>query len=234
MSIAPVRFIVPNQAARLQMHPKKIIWGISLTLLLSLTFYSPLPANAQPPQDPPITGSGKSRSNTANSKPYLLSDVWALTLKHQRAYKSHFTPELITCLMWEESGFRLIQNPTSPAVGFGQIMPATLREVNKHFGTKLTPQDLLNSPDSSVKATVLTLELMWNWKKNKEAALLAYAGGIRNHRYVRKWLNAEPRMIQARYQSLSSGIGSAHLSDEFLDAFHLCSQPGFHPTDIAD
>ncbi len=216
------------------MHHKKYLWGLFL-LVLGLVFAVPHSVQAQPPLDSSGNNAAKFINKDAGSRPFLLSDVWALTRKHQRTYKSHFTTELLTCLMWEESGFRLIRNSRSGAAGFGQILPSTLAEVNEKFGTNLTPADLLNSPDSSVKATVLTLELMWDWKQDKEKALLAYAGGVRNYRYVRKWLNAEPHMIAARFTPFTTrDMTTAHLSDEFIDAMHLCSQPGFHPDTIAD
>jgi hypothetical protein len=216
------------------MHHKIYILGIALSILAVLCIAHPHPAVAQSPHEAPVTRAGSNPSNLS-ARSFLLSDVWALTVKHQRRYNSHFSTELITCLMWEESGFRLVQNPTSKATGFGQIMPSTLKAVNKRFGTKLTPADLLNSPDSSIKATVLTLELMWQAKKNKVDALMSYAGGPRNYRYVRKWLNAEPEMLKARNESIASAdVSKSHSKQELLDAMHLCSQPGFDPRVISD
>ncbi len=212
------------------MHHRKIIWGITLFVL---SFVSPLPAIAQSPSSQhiaPIVQTGNlSRSNSLQQF-YSFQYVWTLLLKHQRARASHFSPELLACLMWEESGFRLVENQTSGALGFGQILPSTLREVNKRYKTNFTRAQLLSSPDASVEATVLTLEMMWAWKKNKRDALIAYAGGMRNYNSVRKWLAAEPQMLQARWADASLiSHTRANASAQMVNALKICSQSGFEP-----
>ncbi len=161
---------------------------------------------------------------------YSFSEIWSLIVKYQRARTSHFSTELIACLMWEESGFRLVENPESHALGFGQILPSTLAEINKRYKTNFSRTQLLASPDASVEATVLALEMMWTWKKNKSGALVAYAGGMRNYNAVRKWLAAEPKMVQARWH-VAARLPQTRASaqQQLIDALAVCSQPGFDP-----
>lgn len=200
-------------------------------------FVSPLPANAQVPATPdlaPVVALGKTSPSNPN-KIYSFPEIWTLINKHQRARSSHFSPELVACLMWEESGFRLVENRESGALGFGQILPSTLREINKRYKTNFTRAQLLASPDANVEVTVLALELMWNWKKEKTAALLAYAGGSRNSNIVRKWLNAEPHLIRARWHDAALvSFTRESASRQMIDALKMCSQPGFDPQVLFD
>lgn len=217
------------------MHQNKLIWGLLAVALLFSSFLSPLPANAQSPDILHFTEPGRPVKNTRQTKTYPFDQVWPLILKHQRTHQSHFSPELVACLMWEESGYRLVQNDQSRALGFGQIMPATLTAINKRFKTQFTRYDLLNSPDKSVEATVLALELAYSWKRNKVAALVAYAGGFQNYRTIAKWITAEPEMVKARAANTwTAHLVTAHSKTEIVDALHLCSQPGFHPQVLFD
>ena len=161
-------------------------------------------------------------------------DMWALILKYQRKHSSHFSPELIACLFWEESGFRMVEHPVSGAMGFGQVLPSTLRAVNKRFGTDFTPSDLLTSREASAEAAVLALELAWEWKRDKAEALAAYAGGASNQRIVRRWLAAESAMLQGRIPYGSSFGLQSYVEHHQIRALRLVSQPGFDPQIIFD
>lgn len=223
-----------NPVAQVLMHQTKYLWGI-LVVLLTLLLSSPRTADARSPDIGIDTKSIERIQSLRQAKSYPFDEVWALIQKHQRAHKSHFTPELVACLMWEESGYRLVENDQSRALGFGQVMPATLAAINKRFKTKFTRNDMLTSPDKSVEATILALELAYSWKRNKVAALVAYAGGFQNYRTIAKWITAEPRMIQARAAGVQSANQvSSHAKPAIVDALHLCSQPGFHPQTIFD
>lgn len=209
------------------MHYTKYIWGI---LVLGLVLCSPLPANARAPDAIPAVELGASLSGQPNPKVYAFSQVWTLIVKSQRAHASHFTPELVACLIWEESGFQLVENAHSHALGFGQVMPSTLDGINKRYKTNFTRTQVLTSPDASVEATVLALELAYEWKQDKTGALLAYAGGMQNYRVVQKWLAAEPGMIQARWMDASSSGGlRANAAAQLAAAMRPCSQPGHDP-----
>lgn len=226
---------MPYPFAQVTMHPKKQYWGwLVVALFLSIVF-SPLPANAESPDALESTRPGSPVETSRQAKTFPFDQVWHLILKHQRTHASHFSPELVACLMWEESGYRLVENDQSRALGFGQIMPATLSAINKRFKTNFSRTDLLTSPDKSVEATILALELAYSWKRNKVAALVAYAGGFQNYRTVAKWITAEPEMVKARAAySWSARLATAHSETEIVDALHLCSQPGFHPQVLFD
>lgn len=235
---------------------KHILWG---TLLFGLTVVSPLPALAQSPNQPPPastshaahtqppdTGNAPQNKISApcsvpcgeppplTSRNYSFQEVWALIIKHQRARASHFTPELVACLMWEESGFRLAENPKSHALGFGQLLPSTLGAVNKRYNTRFTRTQVLSVPEASVEATVLALELAWSWKKNKLDALTAYAGGTRNYKAVRRWIAAEPVMIQAGMPAVEDQLILIESQGSLIRGLQICSQPGFDPRKLFD
>ncbi len=194
---------------------------------------TPLSKSASKPASKPATNAasaGKLAAPRPKLKTYAFSEIWTLIENYRRVHRSHFSAELIGCLIWEESGFRLAENPTSGALGFGQILPSTLREVNKRYKKTFTRAQLLTAPEASVEATVLTLELMWAWKKEKTASLLAYAGGMRNYNSVRKWLTAEPLMLQARWAERAPAADTRGAANaQMVNALKICSQPGFDP-----
>lgn len=209
------------------MHHTKYFRGIVLFVLVIL---SPLPASAQTPVHSNTVLTDNSSPNSTQSKTYTFAQVWTLINRAQRERVSHFSPEIVACLMWEESGFRLVENPQSHALGFGQVMPSTLNAINKRFKTNLTRNSVLTSPEASVQATLLSLELAYEWKKDKVEALVAYAGGIRNYGVVRKWLAAEPKMIQARWADASTvSMLRPNAAAQMITAMRICSQPGFDP-----
>lgn len=217
--------VVPT--AQSPMHHTKTIWGI---LLFVLIIVSPLPASAQSPDNKPPIPTGNFSAYSSQAQTYTFAEIWAWIVEAQRIRPSHFSPELVACLMWEESGFRLVENPQSHALGFGQVMPSTLNAVNRRFKTNFTRTVVLTSPEVSVQVTLLALEVAYEWKKDKVRALVAYAGGMQNYRVVNKWLVAEPKMIQVRWSetSMVSAL-PPDASSEMIAAMKICSQPGFDP-----
>ena len=241
------------------MNPKYFLCGILLLFFLLTGISRPAFADSQPASfrpraaaaqrvegDPDIVRrvNANARANcnpfcpdrtaSALPRPLAFETMWSLILKHQRARHSHFSPELIACLFWEESGFRMVEHPRSGAVGFGQVLPITLVSINKKFGTQFTPADLLRSPDASVEASVLALELAWEWKHDKVKALYAYAGGVRHNTIVHKWLTAEAAMKQGKIPYAASFGMDAWVRDSQIRALRVCSQPGYDPQVIFD
>lgn len=207
------------------MHRTILIWGM---ILFALVFISPLPANAQALDIRPVIALGRYAPPTFPGKTYSFYEVWSLVAKYQAIQSSHFSPELVTCLMWEESGFRLVENVQSHALGFGQVMPSTLNAINRRYKTSYTRTQVLTSPDASVQVTLRSLELAYEWKKDKVGALVAYAGGTQNNAIVQKWLAAEPRMIQARWTDASVMAAMRSRSTaQMISAMGMCSQPGY-------
>lgn len=154
--------------------------------------------------------------------------------KYQAIQPSHFSPELVTCLLWEESGFRLVENAQSHALGFGQVMPSTVSAINRRYKTSFTRTQVLTSPDASVEVTLRALELAYEWKKDKIGALRAYAGGgAQNDAIVHKWLAAEPRMIQARWMDASvMAAMRTRSATQMISAMGMCSQPGYEARNV--
>lgn len=166
-------------------------------------------------------------------RPLAFATVWPLIVKYQKVYASHFTPEMIACVFWEESGFRLIEHPDSHALGFGQVLPANLREINARYGTNFTRLGLLTSPGQSVEAGILALEMAWDWKGQKVNALYGYAGGFQNYPAVYRWITGEPKLAGI---GLTNGSGAdlqnPSVQAQVVRALKACSQPGFHPEQL--
>jgi hypothetical protein len=89
------------------------------------------------------------------------------------------TPELLTAIFWEETGFQNIkQAGGGPAVGFGQVEGATIKAVNRFFKTQFTPAQILANDNDSVLITSMTLSMLLAGTHSKMASLNGYAGAF--------------------------------------------------------
>ena len=112
-----------------------------------------------------------------------------------------FTPELLTAIFWEETGFQNIaQFVGGPAVGFGQVERATIKAVNQFFKTNFTPELILADNNASVRITSLTLAQLLVGIGSKTGALRGYAGVFSNPANAPipgRWLECERRLMVA-------------------------------------
>jgi hypothetical protein len=93
-----------------------------------------------------------------------------------------FTPELLTAIFWEETGFQNIrQAGGGPAVGFGQVEAATIKAVNRFFKTHFTPGQILANDNDSVLITSMTLSMLFAGTRGK-MAYQRLRGGFRQAR----------------------------------------------------
>jgi len=110
-----------------------------------------------------------------------------------------FTPELLTAIFWEETGFQNIpQFGGGPAVGFGQVERATIKAVNRFFQTNFTPELILADDNASVRITSLTLAQLFAGIGSKTGALRGYAGVFSNPANAPipgRWLECERRLL---------------------------------------
>ncbi len=110
-----------------------------------------------------------------------------------------FTPELLTAIFWEETGFQNIaQFGGGPAVGFGQVERPTIKAVNKAFSTKFTPEQILADDNASVQITSLTLSLFFKGTGSKMGALNGYAGSASNPAnkpIPGRWVDCERQLL---------------------------------------
>jgi len=122
---------------------------------------------------------------------------------------SVFTPELLTAIFWEETGFQNIrQRGGGPAVGFGQVERATIKAVNGFFKTSFTPEQILADNNASVQIASLTLSMLFKRIGSKLGALKGYAGVFSNP------ANAP---IPARWLDCESQLLAVHGSDRLAD-----------------
>jgi hypothetical protein len=115
-----------------------------------------------------------------------------------------FTPELLTAIFWEETGFQNIrQAGGGPAVGFGQVEAATIKAVNRFFKTHFTPGQILANDNDSVLITSMTLSMLLAGTRSKMASLNGYAGAFarpENKPIPARWINCE-NQLQAVHAS---------------------------------
>jgi hypothetical protein len=117
-------------------------------------------------------------------------EIWNLIDRSVKARGSHFSREVITCIFWEESGFRNIKN-SAGAVGFGQVISSYFKAINDKFKTSFTVSGVLASDAQSVDIAVLFLELWYETKgKNVDGALKGYGAYPMYPAYPR-WKAAE-------------------------------------------
>jgi hypothetical protein len=124
-----------------------------------------------------------------------------------------FTPELLTAIFWEESGFQNIpQMGGGPAVGFGQVERATIKMVNKAFNMNFTPEKILADDGLSVQIASYTLSLLLRSTRNKLAALNGYAGASANPANAPipgRWLECEKQLLAVHASDRSADGTSA-------------------------
>jgi hypothetical protein len=128
-----------------------------------------------------------------------------------------FTPELLTAIFWEETGFQNVkQAGGGPAVGFGQVERGTIKAVNGFFKVHFTPEQILANDSDSVLITSMTLSMLMNRTHSKMAALNGYAGVFsraENKPIPGRWIDCE-RKLQAVHASdrLPNGMVTERLT----------------------
>jgi hypothetical protein len=130
-----------------------------------------------------------------------------------------FTPELLTAIFWEETQFRnILQIPAGPAVGFGQVQPGTIDDVNRAFKTNFSAAKILQDDSASVLITSFTLSLLFKRLKSKVQALHGYAGSS-----VRK----ENAPLPGRWMQCEAMLREIHADDYLTDGVyeHLAFPP---------
>lgn len=155
--------------------------------------------------------------------------MWGVISKFHKARSSHFSPEMIACIFWEESGYCNVENKGSHAAGFGQVLPSLIDTVNTKYKTQFSRESVLQSEEQSTEVAILALELAWEWKKAKVEALRGYAGYPLNQEAVRKWLAAEGELLKAKLSTDDAASGD---QEQIIAALKLCSQPGWDPAEL--
>jgi hypothetical protein len=118
---------------------------------------------------------------------------------------SVFTPELLTAIFWEEHGCfkNARQLGGGPAIGFGQVEPATITAVNRFFKVNFTPIQILANNSASVLISSYTLSMLLRRTGSKEVALHGYAGSTarpENRPLPKRWMACE-RQLQVVHAS---------------------------------
>jgi hypothetical protein len=170
----------------------------------------------------------------AEAKPARLAgqraffEIWNLIDRSVTARGSHFSREVITCILWEETGFRNIRN-SSGAVGFGQVMSQYFKAINDRFNTSFTDCGVLTSDAQSVDIAVLFLELWYETMgRDVDGALKGY-GAYPTYPAYSRWRAAETDL---KAVGIPGPIAEALTDDQVngvAKALQKCAQPGFDP-----
>src|SRR6266436_4022564 len=76
------------------------------------------------------------------------SDMWDLIQENHSP--TVFSCELLVGIFWEETMFTNRKQLQGPAVGFGQVEPATMKAVNAYYGTNYSVSLILIDDPTSV------------------------------------------------------------------------------------
>jgi hypothetical protein len=123
------------------------------------------------------------------------SEMWNLIDRNYR--ESDFgSRELLIGIFWEETMFQNRKQLHGPAVGFGQIEPATIERLNTWANQKkwFNPTLVLISDDASVRVTIEVLNMLASKLSTSRAVLDGYAGTFhrpKNGTKVTQWLACE-------------------------------------------
>jgi hypothetical protein len=155
-------------------------------------------------------------------------EIWNLIDRSRTARGSHFSREIVTCILWEETGFRNIKN-SSGAIGFGQVMSSNFQAINDRFKTSFTVSGVLADDAQSVDIAVLFLELWYETAgRNVDGALKGYGAYPKYPAYTR-WKAAEADL---KAVGIPGPIAEALTDDQVKGvalALTKCSQPDFDP-----
>lgn len=120
------------------------------------------------------------------------SDMWALTQSNHDPVA--FSCELLIGIFWEETMFTNRRQLYGPAVGFGQVEPATMKAVNDFYGMNFSETLILINDDASVQITSYVLSMFNEKGLSPWAAVNAYAGAsvrAANKKKVQQWQACE-------------------------------------------
>ena len=102
--------------------------------------------------------------------------------------------ELLVGIFWEETMYTNRKQLQGPAVGFGQVEPATMKAVNAYYGTNYSVSLILIDDPTSVAITSDVLSMLNDKGLSPSGALNAYAGAsvrAANKKKVQQWLTCE-------------------------------------------
>ena len=120
------------------------------------------------------------------------SDMWDLIQENHSPVV--FSCELLVGIFWEETMFTNRKQLQGPAVGFGQVEPATMKAVNDYYGTNYSVSLILIDDPTSVEITSDVLSMLNDKGLSPFGALNAYAGAsvrAANKKKVQQWLACE-------------------------------------------
>jgi len=120
------------------------------------------------------------------------SDMWDLIQENHSPVV--FSCELLVGIFWEETMFTNRKQLQGPAVGFGQVEPATMKAVNAYYSTNYSVSLILIDDPTSVEITSDVLSMLNDKGLSPFGALNAYAGAsvrAANKKKVQQWLACE-------------------------------------------
>ena len=120
------------------------------------------------------------------------SDMWDLIQENHSP--TVFSWELLVGMFWEDYNVHQSEAVAGPAVGFGQVEPATMKAVNDYYGTNYSVSLILIDDPTSVAITSDVLSMLNDKGLSPSAALNAYAGAsvrAANKKKVQQWLACE-------------------------------------------
>jgi hypothetical protein len=142
------------------------------------------------------------------------NDMWDLIQENQSP--TVFSCELLVGIFWEETMFTNRRQLHGPAVGFGQVEPATMKAVNDYYGTNYSESLILIDDGTSVAITGDVLSMFNDKGLSPTGALNAYAGvkaRPANQKKVYQWLACE-RILKGGGTDDSDNVRKALMAAE--------------------
>ena len=133
------------------------------------------------------------------------SDMWDLTQENHNY--ATFSCELLIGIFWEETMFTNRRQLHGPAVGFGQVEPATIKAVNAYYGMNFSETLVLISDAASVQITSYVLRMLNEKGLTPSAALNAYAGAsvrAANKKKVIQWQACERILLSGDVDDINT------------------------------
>src|SRR5437773_2157108 len=103
--------------------------------------------------------------------------MWDLIQENH--YPVVFSCELLVGIFWEETMYTNRKQLQGPAVGFGQVEPATMKAVNAYYGTNYSVSLILIDDPTSVAITSDVLSMLNDKGLSPRGCVECICGGER-------------------------------------------------------
>lgn len=142
------------------------------------------------------------------------------------------SPELLIGIFWEETMFQNRRQLQGPAIGFGQIEPQIIKQVNEWARKNYSPELILLNDFASVRISVDVLNMLSSRLGSARSVLDGYAGTFYravNGVKVTQWLECESILKGGTTFGIGTLNGLSSLDSQTVIDALTAAEPNHRP-----